>query len=54
MQDLLGKDKVFDLANDGPEPTLTKFQDKNFRILVCGGDGSVGWILLTLDNLNYA
>ena len=24
-----------------------------FKILVCGGDGSVGWLLESLSNLNF-
>lgn len=26
----------------------------NLRILACGGDGTVGWILSVLDELNYS
>ena len=34
-------------------PRLRLFQKfVMFRILVCGGDGSVGWVLSELDKLN--
>ncbi|XP_032082818.1 diacylglycerol kinase eta isoform X2 [Thamnophis elegans] len=45
--------QVFDLMNGGPHLGLRLFQKfDNFRILVCGGDGSVGWVLSEIDKLN--
>ncbi|KAJ6661670.1 hypothetical protein lerEdw1_013192, partial [Lerista edwardsae] len=45
--------QVFDLMNGGPHLGLRLFQKfDNFRILVCGGDGSVGWVLSEIDQLN--
>eukprot|EP00045_Choanoeca_perplexa_P015602 m.198210 g.198210 ORF g.198210 m.198210 type:complete len:1089 (+) comp17037_c0_seq2:103-3369(+) len=36
----------------GPRPALELYKDvPNLRILVCGGDGTVGWVLSELDNL---
>ncbi|XP_062831675.1 diacylglycerol kinase eta isoform X3 [Anolis carolinensis] len=44
--------QVFDLMNGGPHLGLRLFQKfDNFRILVCGGDGSVGWVLSEIDKL---
>ncbi|KAF4089052.1 hypothetical protein AMELA_G00062050 [Ameiurus melas] len=44
--------QVFDLMNGGPQLGLRLFQKfVTFRILVCGGDGSVGWVLSELDKL---
>lgn len=45
--------QVFDLAICGPEIGLQLFQrlDK-FRILIFGGDGSIGWVLSTVDSLH--
>lgn len=44
---------MFDLTNGGPKTGLSLFADvPNFRILVCGGDGTVGWVLSVLDELN--
>jgi diacylglycerol kinase (ATP) len=51
---LLSPTQVFDLVDDkGPQKGLMSFakQTKNFRVLVCGGDGTVGWVLNSLDDL---
>ncbi|XP_019863877.1 PREDICTED: diacylglycerol kinase eta-like [Amphimedon queenslandica] len=45
--------QVFDLAISGPESGLLLFQRFNkFRVLVFGGDGSIGWVLSTIDKLH--
>lgn len=36
----------------GPLPGLYVFRHiSNYRILVCGGDGTIGWVLQCLDNV---
>ncbi|XP_034532785.1 diacylglycerol kinase eta [Notolabrus celidotus] len=53
FKQLLNPAQVFDLMNGGPELGLRLFQKfVTFRILVCGGDGSVAWVLSELDKLN--
>uniref|UniRef100_A0A673XMT6 Diacylglycerol kinase n=1 Tax=Salmo trutta TaxID=8032 RepID=A0A673XMT6_SALTR len=53
FKQLLNPAQVFDLVNGGPYLGLRLFQKfDNFRILVCGGDGSVGWVLSEIDKLN--
>ncbi|XP_076018561.1 diacylglycerol kinase eta isoform X1 [Genypterus blacodes] len=53
FKQLLNPAQVFDLMNGGPELGLRLFQKfVTFRILVCGGDGSVGWVLSELDKLD--
>uniref|UniRef100_H3AFX4 Diacylglycerol kinase n=1 Tax=Latimeria chalumnae TaxID=7897 RepID=H3AFX4_LATCH len=53
FKQLLNPAQVFDLMNGGPHLGLRLFQKfDTFRILVCGGDGSVGWVLSEIDNLN--
>ncbi|XP_055849661.1 diacylglycerol kinase theta isoform X5 [Episyrphus balteatus] len=49
---LLNPYQVFDLDNGGPLPGLYVFrQIKHYKILVCGGDGTIGWVLQCLDNV---
>ncbi|XP_051979208.1 diacylglycerol kinase zeta isoform X1 [Xyrauchen texanus] len=44
--------QVFDLTQGGPRDGLEMYSKvPNLRILVCGGDGTVGWILSVLDEL---
>ncbi|XP_035251993.1 diacylglycerol kinase zeta-like isoform X5 [Anguilla anguilla] len=44
--------QVFDLSQGGPKEGLEMYRRvHNLRILACGGDGTVGWVLSTLDQL---
>ncbi|XP_029463328.1 diacylglycerol kinase eta-like isoform X2 [Rhinatrema bivittatum] len=52
FKQFLNPAQVFDLMNGGPHLGLRLFQKfSTFRILVCGGDGSVGWVLSEIDKL---
>ncbi|XP_072602457.1 diacylglycerol kinase kappa isoform X2 [Vulpes vulpes] len=46
----LNPSQVFDLSKGGPEAGLCMFKNfARFRIVVCGGDGSVSWVLSLID-----
>lgn len=53
LRRLLNPIQVWDLGEDGgPETVLESFcVFRNLRILVCGGDGTVSWIIAALEKL---
>ncbi|KAK3769756.1 hypothetical protein RRG08_046862 [Elysia crispata] len=52
---LLNPRQVFDLTQGGPKYGLELYKKvPNLRILAAGGDGTVGWILSTIDSLGLS
>ncbi|XP_018899537.2 diacylglycerol kinase eta isoform X1 [Bemisia tabaci] len=52
FKQLLNPAQVFDLITGGPNLGLRLFRRFDpFRILICSGDGSVGWVLSEIDKL---
>lgn len=51
---LLNPYQVVDILDGGPLPIFYMFRNvKRFRILICGGDGTFGWVLSCLDEIRY-
>jgi diacylglycerol kinase (ATP) len=37
--------QVVDLSSESPDSVLARFSGRNLRLIVCGGDGTVGWVM---------
>ena len=52
FKQILNPGQVFDIANEGPTFGLEGYRYlAPLHLLVCGGDGSVGWVLKEIDQL---
>ncbi len=52
FQWLLNPRQVFDLTKGGPQPAIEMFKKvPKVKLLACGGDGTVGWLLSVLDKV---
>lgn len=50
---LLNPIQIWDLASGGPEKVLKSFSVlTRFQVLICGGDGTVSWIISALEKLD--
>jgi len=55
FREILGDERVYDLKEGGgPRQALEDHQAvDNLRIIACGGDGTVGWILSVMDSMSF-
>jgi diacylglycerol kinase (ATP) len=56
LRRLLPPSRVFSLPETSPERALVACQKTlhsqgDYRVLVCGGDGTVAWVLSAIDNV---
>ncbi len=54
LAEVLGRENVYDLSAGGPLPGLIdNLQEKNLRVVACGGDGTIRWVIQTLIDYNF-
>jgi len=57
FKEILGESRVYNLndeQNPGPKKALEKhIYEEDLRIIACGGDGTVGWILSVMDSMTF-
>ncbi|CAB4054795.1 dgkA [Lepeophtheirus salmonis] len=55
FKEILDEERVYNInADGGPGRALKEhLHTENLRIIACGGDGTVGWILSEMDKLSY-
>ena len=52
FRQLLNPMQVWDLANGGPEKILKSFSIlSRYQVLICGGDGTVSWVISALEKM---
>ena len=55
LRGLLNPIQVWDLIDGGPEPVIESFSVfTRLRILVCGGDGTVSWIVSCIEKMKLS
>ena len=54
LSEYVNENQLFDITKGGPLEGILAFRDvEEFRIIVAGGDGTVGWVLNVLDDLAH-